>query len=98
MKTRNDLASAIRQLATATIEAAGAIREFAQAIQGIRRLNLYHPSDTAEPPPGTWKDTDVAFARRALRPLSHFNPEEWTILERMRQRLRKTMPSPIPEE
>lgn len=37
----------------------------AQALRGDSRPTMYHSSDTSEPAIGTWKDTDVAFARRA---------------------------------
>lgn len=95
MKARSDLVGAIRDLATALIDTAGAIREFTQAIRGFPQL--YNLSNTVGQPKSTpWSDTDVALARRALRPLSDTTSDERTILERMRRRLRKTTPSPEP--
>jgi len=87
MNTRDELASAIRELAAAALELAAAVR-------GVSRNGA--SNETADPV--HWSETDVAFAQRALRPLSDIAPEERSILERMRQRLRKTTPSPEPKK
>ena len=95
--TRGDLVSAIRELASAATEGAGAIRDLAQALRSLPEL--LHVSDTVrQPDAAPWQDTDVAFARRTLRPLGPVTPEERIILERMSQQLRKTTPSPAPKK
>lgn len=81
MRAQADLVGAIRELAVAALELAAAVR-------GLSRNGA--PKEAANPV--RWSETDVAFAQRALRPLSDLAREERNILERMRHRMRKTTP------